>query len=259
SQPDRIVPATSKIPTSASKPAAVVDGIPWSWAAVTKCVPTRPLVVAPQMANPPASSQNVLVLAASRSMRRLRSTLLPDTGRAASSPSVAPYAVVPTSLGWSRISSPTSVTTARAARSRAIAAPLKPYTWASAATNGRRSSCPVAPAAVSPPLTKPRRFTTQRPVIVATNGIDIEPVPTPTSTPQHNNNCHGSVMNTVSPAPAATSTSAQATTRRIPNRSINAAANGEITPNNTRLIDTAEPIVPWDQPNSSCNGSISTL
>jgi hypothetical protein len=117
----------------------------------------------------------------------------------------------------------------------------------------------VAPAAVRMPLTRPRWRTNQRPVTVATNAIDIEPVPTPTSTPQHSSSCQLAVMNTVSPLPAATRTSAPATTRRMPSRSISAAANGEINPKSTRLIETAAEIVPRDQPNSSCSGSISTL
>ncbi len=48
----------SKTPTTASSPAAVVTGIPWSWAAGTKCGCTSPFVDIPQMKNPPASSQN---------------------------------------------------------------------------------------------------------------------------------------------------------------------------------------------------------
>ncbi len=47
----------SKIPTTASSEAAAVCGIPWSWAAGMKCVPTRPLVEAPHTANDPARSQ----------------------------------------------------------------------------------------------------------------------------------------------------------------------------------------------------------
>ncbi len=79
-------------------------------------------------------------------------------------------------------------------------------------------------------MTRPRLRTNQRPVMVATNGIDIEPTPTPTSRPQVATSCQAWVMNTVSPLPAAISTSAAHTTRRMPKRSINAAANGEITP-----------------------------
>ena len=61
-------------------------------------------------------------------------------------------------------------------------------------------------------------------------------------------------MNTVSPLPAATSSSAAATTRRMPKRSISAAANGAVSPNSSRLTETAAEIVPSDQPNSSCSG-----
>ena len=43
-----------------------MGGIPWSIAAGMKCVAINPLVVAPQIANPPASSQNVGTRAASR-------------------------------------------------------------------------------------------------------------------------------------------------------------------------------------------------
>ena len=65
-------------------------------------------------------------------------------------------------------------------------------------------------------------------------------------------------MNTVSPLPSATITSAKVTTGRIPNRSISAAANGEIRPNSIMFTDTAKPIIACDQPNSMCSGSIST-
>ena len=108
------------------------------------------------------------------------------------------------------------------------------------------------------PLTRPRRATNQRLVIVATKAIDIEPVPSPTSRPQQRISCQGSVMKTVSPLPTATMSSAKVTTGRTPKRSIRAAANGEIRPKSIRLSDTAEPMSPCDQPNSSCSGSIST-
>ena len=65
-------------------------------------------------------------------------------------------------------------------------------------------------------------------------------------------------MKTVSPLPSAISTSAPLPPAQIPNRSISAAANGEIRPYSSRLIDTADEIVACDQPNSSCSGSIST-
>lgn len=53
------------MPTRASREAAVVAGMPWSCAAGTKWDWTSPAVVAPQMKNPPTSSQNVPVREAS--------------------------------------------------------------------------------------------------------------------------------------------------------------------------------------------------
>ena len=52
-------------------------------------------------------------------------------------------------------------------------------------------SCPSAPPAVSTPVTSPRRWTNQRPVTVATNASAIEPVPSPTSTPQQQDQLAG--------------------------------------------------------------------
>ena len=51
--------------------------------------------------------------------------------------------------------------------------------------------------------------------------------------------CQARVMKTVSPLPAATSTSATATTRRMPKRSISAAANGAVSPYSSRFTETA--------------------
>ena len=73
-------------------------------------------------------------------------------------------------------------------------------------------------------------MTNQRPVTVATSANAIEPVPRPTSTPQHSTSCQLAVMNTVSPLPDATTSRAAVTTARIPNRSMSAAANGEVRP-----------------------------
>ncbi len=67
----------STSPITASRLAAAVSGMPWSCAAGTKWVPTRPLVEAPQMAKPPASSQKVRVRAASRSAVRATRPALP--------------------------------------------------------------------------------------------------------------------------------------------------------------------------------------
>jgi putative intracellular protease/amidase len=70
--------------------------------------------------------------------------------------------------------------------------------------------------------------------------------------------CQLACMKTVSPLPAATRNSAIDTTRRIPNRSISAAAKGAVSPNNSRFADTAKEMVPRLQPNSSSSGLIST-
>ena len=51
----------SRMPITASIEAAVVAGIPWSWAAGMKCTAIRPTVVAPQTKNDAASAQNVPV------------------------------------------------------------------------------------------------------------------------------------------------------------------------------------------------------
>jgi hypothetical protein len=140
----------------------------------------------------------------------------------------------------------------------ANAAHRQPCALTRKARIGRKLTWPVAPPAVRMPVTIPRCRTNQRLVTVATKASAMQPVPSPTSTPQHSTSCQGAVMNTVSPLPTATSSSAAATTRRMPNRSISAAANGAVRPYSTRLTDTAVEMVPRDQPNSCRNGVIST-
>src|SRR5215213_5539822 len=123
---------------------------------------------------------------------------------------------------------------------------------------GRKINCPVAPAAVRMPITRPRRATNQRLAMVAANTRAMDPVPTPTSSPQVISNCHPDWTKIVNPLPAATRTSATLTTRRIPNRSISAAANGAITPYKIRFTLTAVDMSVRGQPNSSCSGIIKT-
>jgi hypothetical protein len=48
--------------------------------------------------------------------------------------------------------------------------------------------------------------------------------------------------------------SAPPTTRLTPKRSMSAAANGAPRPKQSRLSETASPIVSWLHANSSCNG-----
>jgi hypothetical protein len=222
-----------------------------------KWVPMSPLVLAPQIAKPPTRSQKVPVRDALRRAPTARAAA-PCPGAGGGSTSVPPYGGRPTSLGWSRSSQSTSGTTTSAAPVTVSAAVRQPCVVASAASRGRKINCPVAPAAVRTPVMMPRRAMNQRPVTVATKARAIDPVPSPTSTPQHRMSCQLDRMNTVSPLPAATRVSATATTRRMPKRSISAAANGAVRPNSSRLTETATDIVPRDQPNSCCSGVINT-
>ena len=52
------------MPISASSCAERTAGMPTSWQAAMRCVPMRPLVLAPQTKKVPASTQNALVRAA---------------------------------------------------------------------------------------------------------------------------------------------------------------------------------------------------
>ena len=56
------------------------------------------------------------------------------------------------------------------------------------------------------------------------------PVPTPTASPHSSHSCHGAFITTVRPDPTATRTRAALTTRRMPNRSMSAAAKGAVRP-----------------------------
>ena len=55
-----------------------------------------------------------------------------------------------------------------------------------------------------------------------------------------------------------TRTRATATTRWMPRRSMRAAEKGAASPKSTRLTETAPPMTPIGQPNSSCSGVMST-
>ncbi len=227
-QPDATVPATSKTPITASRPAAAVTGMPWSCAAGTKWVRTSPFVEAPQIAKVPASSQKGPVRAASaRTFSARRAAPRAGAGLGAYVP---PYGASPRSAGWSRSSSQTKGTTARAATATVTVAGRQPCRSTSHASSGRKTSCPEAPAAVRMPVTRPRRAVNQRPVTVAAKASAIEPLPSPTSTPQHSTSCQGAVIHTVAIAPQAMTARASATTRRMPKRSISAAAKGAVIP-----------------------------
>ena len=104
----------------------------------------------------------------------------------------------------------------------------------------------------------PRLATNQRFAIVAANTSAIEPVPIPTTTPHKPIKCHGFVIKIVENAPMPTVVSAVITTRRIPKRSISAAANGAVSPNRRTFIATASEISSRDQPKDSSSGTIKT-
>jgi hypothetical protein len=130
--------------------------MPWSWAAGTKCVPIRPLVVAPQIANPAISAQKVRVWEESRSavtallaapcctVAGIWSGSCATSLWTSLSGCSAPYAATPRSDGSSRNRSSTRGTTARAAAAITMEATRQPAASAATATNGRKISCPVA-------------------------------------------------------------------------------------------------------------------
>src|SRR4051794_12076470 len=245
----------------ASRPAATVVGMPWSLAAGMKCVPISPLVVIPQIAKLAASSQNAGTRAprSSPSNAAWKLDAGTATGTVAAWPAeIAPYGVKPLSCGWFRMNTTTSGTTLSAAAATISDAQRQPWRVVTSATTGRKISCPVALAAVSTPVTNPRRASNQRFATVATKPIEIAPVPTPTSTPHSNTSCQLAVIVTLSAEPAAINASAAVSTLRTPRRSINAAANGAVSPKSVMLTDIASPTTPCDQPNSWCRGFIIT-
>lgn len=154
----------------------------------------------------------------------------PRTGSGFGTNSVAPYGFWPTSAGWSRSSSQTKGTTARAARATVTAAGRQLCSVTIQESTGRKISWPEAEAAVRMPVTRPLRSVNQRLVTVAAKASAIEPEPRPTSRPQQSSSCQAAVIHTVSPEPTAITVRATATTRRMPKRSIRAAANGAVRP-----------------------------
>src|SRR6476659_933879 len=95
----------------------------------------------------------------------------------------------------------TSGTTLSAAAATINDAQRQPCQVVTSATIGRKISCPVALAAVNTPVTKPRLVSNQRVATVATKPIEIEPVPTPTSTPHNSTSCQLAVIVTLSAEP----------------------------------------------------------
>src|SRR2546423_1414933 len=125
--------------------------------------------------------------------------------------------------GSSRISRATTGTAASAASATVREAQRQPWLTASVASTGRKTSWPVAPAAVRIPMTSPRRATNQRFATVAASTPAIEPVPVPTTNPQSKSSCQGCRMAGVKPTPTAIRRRAMSRTRRTPKRAIKAA------------------------------------
>ncbi len=97
-------------------------------------------------------------------------------------------------------------------------------------SSGRKISWPEAEAAVRTPVTRPRRSVNQRLVTVAAKASAMEPEPRPTSRPQQRISCQADSIQTVAPEPSAMTVRATATTRRMPKRSMSAAAKGAVNP-----------------------------
>ena len=230
------MPTMSKTPTSASRLAAVVSGRPWSCAAGMKCVPTRPFVVAPQIAKPPTRNQNVPVVDAVRSAT---ASAGPGRARPVARTGRVDGLVDGAAVGLQRRRRPGS---------RAASTPR-------AAPRSARRPSTVSAATFQPCAAMISASTRQEDQLAgrAAGGQDAgdqaaagdEPAAGDRSRRRRapSNRCRGrparpstgsaataAVMKTVSPLPAATSTSAAPTTRRRPNRSISAAANGAVRP-----------------------------
>ncbi len=227
-----------------------------------KCVPIRPLVVAPQIAKPAAKAQNVRTLAARLRTCRARIAALGESSEsgdlATAAGSSAPKGRTPTSAGEFRSQRSTSGTTASAPAAMSKEAPRQPGFWASAAINGRNTNCPAALPAVRMPMTRPRLLANQVLAMVAANTRAMEPVPRPISSPQVSRICQDWFTKTVNADPSPMRHRASEVTFLMPKRSMRAAANGAVKPNKTRLMLTAKERIVVDQPNSSCNGTMST-
>ena len=234
----------SKTPIRASRPAAVVCGMPWSWAAGMKWVPIRPFVDQPQIQKVPTRIQKV------RDRRLSRS--VPTASRAARG--LPRRATGPARASGSGALDAVGAVRRRRRRRRGGRASdqqherheeerRRPVTTSAAyrqpgpvgerprCRGGRRAGRPRRPRRRCP-VTRPRwASTNQRFATIAPRTSAIAPVPTPTATPHSSHSCqacgHQRWSGRCRPRRAA---APGATTRRMPKRSIRAAANGAVSP-----------------------------
>ena len=167
------------------------------WSAELFCihgqVPINPFVEPPQTKNDPARSQKAPVRRASRSASMATATGR-SIGGAECVPGGAPYGATPTSSGRSTSFHQTSGTTASALDATTTATHFQPDDSTNRASSGRKINCPVALAAVSAPVTRPRRCTNHRLATVAASTLAMQPAPRPTTTPQSATRCHAAVI-----------------------------------------------------------------
>ncbi len=116
----------------------------------------------------------------------------------------------------------------------------------------------MALLAVIIPITNPRRVLNQRVATVAPSTNAVIPVPVPMITPQSSTNCQRLVIKNDPAIPVTINPKAKATILRSPKLFIIAAANGPSRPNSIIRTARAEEISALVQPNSACNGPIST-
>ena len=234
--------------------------MPWSCAAEMKWVCTSPFVDRPQTRSCPTAARTRRSSDASRSdVERGGDRARPPrpAATASSGPRRTAAGRCPPAgpAGTSRRSgSPPSA-------EQPIVTPThrQPRPSASRVSTGRNTSWPLAVAAVSAPVTRPRLATNHRVATVLANTVAMQPEPVPTTSPHSRNRCQGWVICVVSSAPTEITASATIVTRRNPKRCCSAAANGPMNPNSSTLMPTAKPTVARLQPNSSRSGSISTL
>ena len=199
----------SNTPISASRPAAVVTGMPWSCAAGMKWVAISPFVDQPQMKNvadqyPEGAGAGLDAQRADASRRRCAPRCRRGLERR---PRLrrAPYAVVPTSDGLVRRSSSTSGTSSAAPRhDQSGRAPAR----ARREVRDQRQEDELTGGGGRPentPVTSPRcrtnhRFATIAPEAPAPSSRCPARRPPPTAA----TSCQGAVITMVSPLPSAT-------------------------------------------------------